>query len=374
SSTDGIADGAADRGLSDLPFGAALAERLDGGTGAPFQYQGGAGAVHVSYAPVAGTDWVLVETLPYADLIGGANAIQRRFFYMVTAIAMLSAAGAMAFMGRLVKPIRSMAEAAREIAHGQFDRRLGIRRGDEVGALAASFDAMCDDMERLLKRLSEENELRNRLNLEMLRAQLEPHFLFNALGSIKSMANLSGNPVIAQMVTNLAFMLESALGKNGEFTTLGEELSFTEHYVALQRVRFNDFEFDACVDEEALPCAVPRMILQPLIENSLKHGFLNNPVGGVVRLRARRDGDALRIEIADNGAGMDADRVRELREGGDGAKCVGLSNIRRRLAIYYGDAPRPCGGRYGLSISSQPGRGTAVALSIPFDGKEGATC
>lgn len=283
-----------------------------------------------------------------------------RLICVLMIVGVFVALGVLLFASRLIAPVLSIAKAAQEVAKGNFDYPLKIRRKDEIGQLANTFNQMRINLQTLMAK-------RNQLNLELLKSQLEPHFLLNALGNIKAMAWLSGNQTVARMTGDLAYLLESMLSKNEEFVTLNQELEFTRHYVELQKVRFNDFEFIEKVDEQALNCAVPRILLQPLIENSLKHGFRNNPLGARVTLSVALEGERLCIELADNGTGFGESPEGILsslfNEGQQEKKKVGLRNIASRLEIYYGQRA----GRYEFCLENIQPKGARVVIRIPAE-------
>ena len=326
--------------LSDFDFGVGVRTHGQDGTAQSFQYQSSSGLAHANHVRIRNTDWTLVQTMPYDLLLRETNDIQARFIYIIISIGAAVLLIAMAAMTPTLRALSSVAERTQEISHGNFNRRLALERKDEIGELAAAVDHMASDIAMLLLQLKRENEQRNQLNLEMLKSQLDPHFLFNALNSIKCIAAINEYEIICRMITDLSYLLESALGKNDEFTTLREELEFTAHYVALQQIRFNEFGYALDVADDILDHTIPRLILQPLIENSIRHGFLNNPIDGEILIQARCAGGYLAMSVADNGVGMDAADLRGLveRESSGDNRTIGLKNIRTRLSLHYGGA------------------------------------
>jgi hypothetical protein len=198
-------------------------------------------------------------------------------------------------------------------------------------------------------------ELRARLSearLGALRGQLQPHFLFNVLNSIAMLARKGDNKAVVQSLTQLGELLRSLLRDSpSERVPLREELAFIEQYLALERIRFQD-GLDARIESppELGTALVPTLILQPLVENALRHGVRKVDGQGVVRIRARRDGESLILEVADNGPGFEGVSVSE---------GIGLSNSRERLAQIYGEEAR-------LELKRANGTGFTATVTLPF--------
>jgi two-component system sensor histidine kinase YesM len=319
--------------------------------------------MQLSYARIDLTDWVLLKCEPYKMLIAQADKMKGELIVLLVISMLLMVIVLALYSNRLVSPLQQIAVAAREISNGHFDLRIGLRRRDEIGYLSEAFDSMSQDISDLMQQLREESELRNRLYIEMLRNQLDPHMLFNSLTSIRSVANLNGNTTIAQMITHLAYLLESALGKNDEFIPLYEELTFCEHFVKFQQLRFNQFEYITQVDSAAMECMIPRMMIQPLIENSIRHGFHNNPIQASISLTVKKDGQWLCIELCDNGVGISAEAVAEIFNGRTERK-IGLKNIYSRLRLYYADIAEQRSVSL-MQINALPECGTCVLITIP---------
>jgi two-component system sensor histidine kinase AlgZ len=193
-----------------------------------------------------------------------------------------------------------------------------------------------------------------RTRLAHLEAQLQPHFLFNALGAITELA-YEAPQAAARMLRQLAALLRSALERRGDEITLREELAVLEPYLEIQRMRFADWlTIDERVSAEAAVARVPRLVLQPLVENAIKHGLAGRTAKGSIEIVGRVDGERLRLVVRDNGVGLDAARGSE----GYG---IGLRNVRERLATLYGDAAE-------LALTSRPDGGTLAELTIPMSG------
>ena len=217
---------------------------------------------------------------------------------------------------------------------------------------------------RIERKLEEQSRLLLEARFDALQRQINPHFLFNTLNSITSLVR--SQPELArEMIVKLANILRVLLKDREAFVSLSEELAFTDDYLDIEVVRFGE---KLCVVKhiapETLQAVVPSMLLQPLIENSIKHGLEPRIEGGTVTVRSRiTDDGRLLVEVEDDGVGMVSGRTStsHSRRSGTG---IGIKNVRERLQVLYGDAAE-------VFIESRPGRGTKVALTMPVLGGEG---
>ena len=209
---------------------------------------------------------------------------------------------------------------------------------------------------RIELKLEEQKRLLLEARLDALQRQINPHFLFNTLNSIASLVRLK--PELArEMIVKLANILRALLKDHDTYVPLSEELKFTDDYLDIEVVRFGagKLKVEKQIDPRTLGVLVPSILLQPLIENSIKHGLEPRIHGGTVTLRSRLEGDRVLIEVADDGVGMGNRPASALRRPGAG---IGMKNVRERLEVLYGNQAR-------FSVVSTPGRGTLVSIEIP---------
>ncbi|RJQ06380.1 MAG: sensor histidine kinase [Bacillota bacterium] len=248
------------------------------------------------------------------------------------------------------------------------DRR---RKGGEAEAQAR----LVRDLERRLAEQTRVNaelaEALRAMELRALQAQVNPHFLFNTLSSIAACSFMEEAPRTNDLVQALARLLRYTLRQIGQMVDLEEELRHVRDYLLIEKARFGsrvNVLYD--VDPAALPARLPLLTLQPLVENAIIHG-LEGQDRGTVRVSARREGEWVRVEIADDGAGMDQETARAVtlrpREGAGITRVtgLGLANVHRRLEHAFGEGS-------GLSVESRLGRGTKVTVHLPFSRPEPA--
>ncbi len=203
------------------------------------------------------------------------------------------------------------------------------------------------------KKLEEQQRLLVEARLAALTSQINPHFLFNTLNSVSSLIRTDPNQARV-MVVRLSKVLRRLLRKHENFSSLREELSFIEDYLAIEVVRFGDkLRFEKDVAEDTLDMLVPSMLLQPLVENSIKHGLSSKVEGGTIRIRTRRGGSRVELLVEDDGVGIPEEKLATVLDQG-----IGVSNVHERLKVLFGND-------YRMWIESQPGQGTRVLIEVP---------
>jgi len=203
------------------------------------------------------------------------------------------------------------------------------------------------------KKLEEQERLLVEARLAALTSQINPHFLFNTLNSVSSLIRTDPNQARV-MVMRLSKVLRRLLRKHEHFSTLRDELSFIEDYLAIEVVRFGDkLRFEKEVAEDTLDMLVPSMLLQPLVENSIKHGLSSKVEGGTIRIHTSRAGSRLHLLVEDDGVGIPEPKLAKLLDHG-----IGVSNVHERLQVLFGN-------EYRMWIDSQPGQGTRIQIELP---------
>jgi two-component system LytT family sensor kinase len=206
---------------------------------------------------------------------------------------------------------------------------------------------------RTERKLEEQQRLLIQARLDALSRQINPHFLFNTLNTVSSLIRTDPDQARA-VLYKLSNILRRLLRKHDNFNALAEELEFIDDYLSIEMIRFGDkLRFDKQVDPEALDRLVPSMILQPLVENSVRHGLSRKIEGGTIRLRASLRNGRLHLLVEDDGVGIPEERLASLLESG-----IGVSNVNERLKVLFGSDYRMC-------IESKPGQGTRVEIEIP---------
>lgn len=241
---------------------------------------------------------------------------------------------------------------------------------DEIGMLGQNFNEMLDRIEELAEKEKKTTYLLGQAKYNALQAQINPHFLYNTLETMSSIAQIRECPEVSRLSMSLSNIFRYSLNMKDHFSTVSKEIMHLKNYCYVMEVRMQDgIRYIYEVEEEALSKEIPRLSLQPLVENALNHGLRNKRGGKEVRISAKHEGELLRLCIADNGVGMDARGMNEKLKENDiryveQGKSIGLYNINARLKMLYGTD-------YGLQIQSAPNQGTKVYMQIPWEKKNG---
>lgn len=264
----------------------------------------------------------------------------------------------------LSKPVHKIDEAMGRVEKGEYDVTIETEASDEFGRLAASFNRMAAEYRQNLRRSVQRQKELNETQLLMMQAQLNPHFLYNTLDSIKWMGVTNGVPQIGDITTDLADLLRAGISGD-KLITLQEELELIERYIDIQSIRFEDrFTCEIDVEERFQQCILPKLVLQPLVENAIIHGVAGME-DGYIKLWAEQEGDDLKLCVSDNGCGIPKVLLDKLNSrdktlpGGH----LGMNNVDKIIRLYYGDS-------YGLTAYSWPGEGSRVELRLPMRKRE----
>lgn len=271
--------------------------------------------------------------------------------------------------GAMHRPLRNLTETMEQISQGDLEQRVEITTNDEIGILSRDFNNMLEHIQGLIEQLVKEKMLKKDAELEALQYQITPHFMYNTLNSIKYAALIKGEKEIGGLVEDFVELLQASINKKGTFVTVAEELHFLENYVSLQRVRYEGkFTVKYQVEPQADGCFLPRLMLQPLVENAILHGLDMKNDDSQITVSAWVKEEVLHISVKDNGRGMTAGQIENLLESKKEKKTSGLSgigvvNVKERLHLYYGDAG-------GISYESGSG-GTTANLYLPAYKEQG---
>ncbi len=266
--------------------------------------------------------------------------------------------------GQMFRPIARLRSGIREVERGNLDISVDPYRDDELGELSRHFNRMVAALRRNREQLIENQRELDQAQIRMLRAQLNPHFLCNTLDTMKWISKINKVPQIALMSADLADILRFCISP-GEFATLGRETEILQRYIEIQRIRLSGaVSFSVDQPEELKNCLVPKMILQPIVENAILHG-IDGTENGCIEIRARCSGGALCITVSDNGRGLPSGMEGPYRDIARriGSGHLGLYNVNMILLKYYGEG-------FGLELKNRPGGGAEVTAVMPVRRKE----
>ena len=292
---------------------------------------------------------------------------------LAAAGAVLAAVGFSLLFSRVVsRPIIALADKMRHVTIRDYDGGSASGRGDEIGLLENSLDAMVQRNQELIAQKFQTRIEKRSAQLRALQAQINPHFMYNTLQIIGGMAIKKDAPEIYDVTVELSDIMRYSLSFGKEMVPLREELHYLDSYLSIQNRRFGGrIHIQKEIDPALLSCLIPKLLLQPLVENSLEHGLSGKGGAWHVTLTGTLEGDAMRLTVADNGMGMDAERVAyiraEIAKGVDNALAssahIGLVNVNSRIRLKYA-------GAYGVTVESARGEGTRVSILMPAQWEE----
>lgn len=267
---------------------------------------------------------------------------------------------------RILNPIKSLRDSMSKVEYGQFDNFVRVPEYNEIGVLARDFNIMLGKIQDLLELNAQENHKLRISDFKTLQSQINPHFLYNTLDSVIWMAAKNRKEDVISMVSSLSKLLRQSFASNRSLVSLEEEYEHVRQYCIIQKLRYQD-QLDYFLDlpEDCKVVLVPRLILQPIIENSIYHGIKEQEGGGEIRLKSKHCGNHLEIIISDNGPGADIHELERFIESDERAhtrQSVGLKNIHDRLKILFGDEA-------GISFRPHLHQGLEVILTIPLESK-----
>ena len=265
---------------------------------------------------------------------------------------------------RITGPIQSLSRKAEQFGSGNFSGAPVDTDIVEMKILDRNFDKMADRITSLMDRQRRDQQSLHRAELELLQAQINPHFLYNTLDSIAILAESQREEDVIDMVNSLSTFFRNSLNRGEDIISLRSELVQARSYLEIQQIRYSDIlTWKIDVPEALQDCSVPKLILQPLIENALYHGIKNRRGRGLLTITGEESGEDLLLRVKDNGAGMTPEQLALLQSGRfeEHHSGLGLKNVHQRIRLY-------CGSPYGLSFDSVPGEGTTVTVRLPRRG------
>lgn len=322
----------------------------------------------VVYRKSSASDLWLVRVIQLENVVRQES----HFLYVTAALILglifLSFILSLTFSNSFTRPIEEVIVKINHIAQGDFhyDHSMGPG-GKKFELLYQNLYKMEQDIQSMIEENRRKEREKRKLELSMLQMQINPHFLYNTLSTIRWMAVFQGAKGIEAMVNSLGVILEASYSKAEEFVRLEEELDILRHYFTIQKIRYQDkIQLETyCTDSRLLQCYVPRFILQPIVENAVFHGIAPKEEPGEIRVNVDRDALGMIISIYDNGVGMDQRVLDQILKGNHKGKKgrIGVANVHSRLTLIYG-------AEYGVEIESRREYFTAVKLHIPEEYEE----
>nr|WP_304577623.1 sensor histidine kinase [uncultured Acetatifactor sp.] len=316
--------------------------------------------------PLTIAGWTMIDEMPLEAILEDTKGMQVTFLATIAVAICLVVFFSVFWVNRLVRPLRATTEALRRMEGGELEIAPleGGESRDEIGLLVRQFNRMTGRIEGLVEENAAMEKKKREMEIQALKSQLNPHFLYNTLNTVKWMAVMKGEKDIVDCLDALGDILRPMYQGSSPFWSLAEEIDYIEDYGRVMRHRYGgQARLILEPEEDTLEASVPKFVLQPLVENAFLYGRREEGAALVeIRVDSKKEGDILLVVVADNGNGIGTEALEALRGNirmGKKTAHIGLSNVNDRIRLL-------CGERYGLEIDSAPDRGFAVMVHLPY--------
>lgn len=318
------------------------------------------------------TGWKYYNYVPYSKIFDQILLLKNMMTALFALAVIIVVALGLSFARHLTKPIRQLILQMKEVQYGDLDSvdhnlaAAPVQQLDEVGLLQRTFRLMIGRINTLIKENYANQLLIKETEFKALQAQINPHFLYNSLDSIHWLAKKNAQDQISSMVVSLGYLLRSSISLKQNVIPLSDEMEIVNHYITIQTYRFRHrLDFEQEVPERFLKAQIPKLTLQPLLENAIQYGVETMTAPCKIRLYAEEREGRLALVVEDHGPGMEEEHLRSVLAGEAKTRStgIGLLNIRDRIGLAFGE-------QFGIEISAKPGCGTKVTVLLPLPGEE----
>ena len=318
------------------------------------------------------TGWTTVGVIPLRYINKDLAGIQYLTVIIIVLTIIIGVTVSVIIAQSLILPLENTVNALEKFSRGDFAVRLKENRCDEIGKLNRIFNKAIKEINELMQKVTQSEILNKEMEFKTLQSQMNPHFLYNTLDTINWLAFKEKQTEICNLVAAISSLIRASISNKKSIITIEHELDYVKNYIYIQHIRYKD-RFDTIydIDESLLKQAVPKLIIQPIVENAIIHGIENSKNKNLLYISVKRENECIVIIVKDTGIGMTDEKVSELLKEplnaeGDEQKAhtnLGLYAVHKRIQLMYGDL-------YGLTVHSQAGEGTTVTLHIPFTKKQ----
>ena len=311
-------------------------------------------------------DWYLVDTVPMQEIISPITDSQRSLYITILVLLCMSILAAYILYKDVQVPIRELVRHVQLIKKGNYKSRISSHGGSEFSFLFQRFNEMAQQIESLIERVYAEQERSREAILKQMQSQINPHFLYNCLFYIKNMARLGDEDTVVEMALNLGEYFRYTTRVGVQEVELQEELNVVVNYLEIQNLRMKRIEYVIDIPEELTSLVIPRLLLQPLVENAVIHGLEPKEGRGLIEITGQVTEEEYRVVIKDDGVGMSDSELERLRKQIDQREeevtgSIALWNIQQRIMLKFG-------ANSGLQISRRPEGGMQVQIVLQREG------
>ena len=318
------------------------------------------------------TGWTTVGVIPLRYINKDLAGIQYLTVIIIVLTIIIGVTVSVIIAQSLILPLENTVNALEKFSRGDFAVRLKENRCDEIGKLNRIFNKAIKEINELMQKVTQSEILNKEMEFKTLQSQMNPHFLYNTLDAINWLAFKEKQTEICNLVAAISSLIRASISNKKSIITIEQELDYVKNYIYINHIRYKDrFDIIYDIDESLLKQAVPKLIIQPIVENAIIHGIENSKNKTLLYISVKCENECIVIIVKDTGIGMTDEKVSELLKEplnaeGDEQKAhtnLGLYAVHKRIQLMYGDL-------YGLTVHSQAGEGTTVTLHIPFTKKQ----
>lgn len=322
----------------------------------------------VVYSKVGGYDWTVVGYVPVDQIVSGIVSVRNSMILLGVICIIVAIVISTGISYQITKPIYRLIALIKRVETEDFQIEYVNPPRNEIGHLISSIIRMSRKLDETIRNLYQAEIVRKESELQALKSQINPHFLFNTLEMIKMKAEIDEADSTVDMITALGKLVKSSVFQSNDFITFREELDYITNYFYIQENRYaTRFEMIVDVEDEILDWYLPKILIQPLIENAFYHGLEMKQGKGKLSVTIAKESDHIKVQVTDDGLGMSPERLQQLMlqfqnsmsYAARSNKSIGLANVYARMQLYFGDS-------YTMNINSQPGTGTQITLILPI--------
>ena len=313
------------------------------------------------------TAWTLVGVAYLAELQKDPSATYQIILLTALAAILIAVVLTVLITRAITGPLTHLSAVMQQVEQGDFTVRSQVVGNNEVAQLSKNVNHMIAHTQELMEELVAKEEQKRRTEWQVLQAQIKPHFIYNTLDSVIWMCRSGQVEAAAKMTSALAVLLRRSIGSDREIIPLEEEIQHIKSYLVIQKMRYAEkLRYRLDIEPETLSCRIPRLIIQPLVENAIYHGIKVKEDGGTIYIGAVCEDDQLLITVEDDGVGMTQEQLAHLFDAPEAGRRsrIGIRNVYDRIKAYLGPD-------YGLRFYSEPDKGTTAILNLPVIREEG---
>lgn len=320
----------------------------------------------ISFKKSQSSGLLVYEILPLRELKAEKTILRQTIVILIALSLFIGFILSFLLTNRINRPINKLVKYILDIGDGKFYKNPDIESDDEIGMIGKGVNRMSEKIEQLMQQRVDNEKEKKDLEIKMLQAQINPHFLYNTLDSIKWIAMIQKNSGIVKVVTALSCLLKNMAKGFNEKVTVNQELKFLEDYITVEKIRYVElFDVTYDINERLHNAYIVKLTLQPLVENAIFKGIHASGRAGIIRIKVYTDEMNLFVTVEDNGIGICKEKVSTMLSQTEKVKSstmsgIGLPNVDRRLKMVYGE-------EYGLSIDSVEGEYTKITVKVPLE-------